>query len=505
MKNKKVLKLITLSLALVVIIAAAVGISASAETSETPSVEITLKNVAYNDYIKVMFAVDHTKAGEGAVIELLYYLEDPSVNPDATAYKGTTYEKGYTDDKGTEETEDDVTYPAFFTAGFPLARIGETVYAKAHIVGTEIYSPVVRYSVAEYLNKRLYVDDATELQDNFYASLLESAGYLQTIFNTDASETNDIENPLSETAYVYIDGKATIDGKYSSGMYALDTALVPASADGSVTLWSVEETTAEGTSSKIVNDGESFNVAGTTIITPAKAEAGSYYEVLGGTDYTGMSWAAVSGVSSLQTMNNLVYYNTNKGYAYDTSDNPARSYAIRAVEGDNSILKMVRGTGGWSDMYFGLQSEASGNCYVFETEIRISANTATEEKNGPQIFFTDKYNNTATTQSSIANPKNGAQHFRSVVVDGAFSHYTYLGQRIEADKWYTITLEYYTDANIVKHYIDGVCYLETALDNDTELPYIGIYMEYNGIPTTTSFDNTVYKAINKAYVAEPAE
>ncbi|MBO5010178.1 MAG: hypothetical protein J6D20_05735 [Clostridia bacterium] len=502
MKNKKVLKLITLSLALVVIIAAAVGISASAETSETPSVEITLKNVAYNDVIKVMFAVDHTKAGEGAVIELLYYLEDPSVNPEATAYKGATYEKGYTDNKGTEDTSDDVTYPAFFTAGFPLARIGETVYAKAHIVDTEIYSPVVRYSVAEYLNKRLYVDDATELQDNFYASLLESAGYLQTILNTDTNENNNVENTLSETAYVYIDGNATIDGKYSSGMYALESTITPNSTDESVAMWNVEETTAEGTASRTVNNGESFNLAGTTIITPAKAEAGNYYELLGGNNFqSSIGYSAVSGVSSLYSMDDFVYYNASKGSTAATATG-SRTQVI--TDGDDKYLLMYKHQNvNSTDMYFKKQTDATGNCIVFETDIMLSSTSVTADKTGIYLFLSSNYNN--QNQNPIRNAEIA---ITAKAVDGAFSHYSLAdGTRIDANKWYTLTMEYYTDANVVKYYIGGACFATISNFAPTsEMNYFGAFItKWDVYSVSIYFDNTVFKAINKTYVAEPAE
>ena len=87
MKRAKLIKAIVLILALAILSSAAL-IVAGAEGTETPSVEITLKNVSYDSEITVMFAVDHTKAGEGAEIELLYYLEDPEVNPEAKSYKG---------------------------------------------------------------------------------------------------------------------------------------------------------------------------------------------------------------------------------------------------------------------------------------------------------------------------------------------------------------------------------------------------------------------------------
>ena len=274
---KKTTKLVILALSLILVIGAAVGFAVSAE--EDLSVEINARNISYGDVVKVLFAVDDTNAG-GKDVEILYYLEDPQVNPEAKAYKGVSYDKGYTDKKGTEDTADDVTYPAFFTAGFPAKEIGTQIYAQAHIVDTDVYSEIVRYSVVEYLNKRLYVDteSISENQKILYETLITYGAYAQRVLcNEDEDPYNDVTQFIDEMVYVSIDG-GTLDGKYSTGVYYVGDKITPYK-DGAV-MWNVEFTDADGNSGfDATRNNEFYTIAGRSFISlNTNAALPSYFD-----------------------------------------------------------------------------------------------------------------------------------------------------------------------------------------------------------------------------------
>ena len=267
MKNQKALKILTLALTIAVL---AIGFCFAASAAESElSVSIVAKNVSYSDYVKVLFAVDDTNAG-GNDIELLYYLEDPIANPSAEAKVGVAYSEGYTDDN-------DNNYPAFYSAGFPAKHIGDKVYARAHIVGTDVYSDVVRYSVVEYLLERLYLDypagTVTTDEKQLYEYLLGYGEYAQKVLiNGDDDDTNDIPEGEFITDYVLVgieDG--TLDGKYDQGIYFVGDTVYP-QADGIAT-WNAtvyDLSTGVGTTTE-VNGEAAYSVTGFTMFT-AKTE-----------------------------------------------------------------------------------------------------------------------------------------------------------------------------------------------------------------------------------------
>ncbi len=257
MKNTKAFKILTLALTLAVL---AVGLCFIASAEEELSVSIIAKNVSYDDTVKVMFAVDDTNAGENEV-ELLYYLEDPTVNPDATAYNGEAYDVGY--------TSEGVTYPAFFSAGFPAKFLGDKVYARAHIVGTEVYSEVVRYSVVEYLLERLYVDMAQGDKKALYEDLLSyGASAQRVLINGNSDPADDITKFITDYVLVGIEG-GTLDGKYDQGIYFAGDVINP-QADG-VATWNAtvyDLSTGEITTAEVANAAE-YTVGGFTMFTVA--------------------------------------------------------------------------------------------------------------------------------------------------------------------------------------------------------------------------------------------
>ena len=351
MKKSKFIKILATAASLVLVILA-LAITVGAEDSQELSVEINARNVSYGEYVKILFAVDDTNAG-GNEVEVIYYLEDPAVNPDAPSWKGVKYDEGYTDKKGTDDTSDDVTYPAFFTAGFPAKHLGDKVYARAHIVGTEIYSDVARYSVVEYLLERLYVDGATGDKAGLYNSLLEYGTYAQkVVLNGNDDTSDDVSQFINEYVLVAIDG-GTLDGRYTQGIYFIGDKITPA-ANG-VESWSVatyDLTTGLPTTVTVAN-GEEITVEGFTMITVAEEGEITYIPDLTDTEgretyedgdeldlFSWNNWLTDGGLGTLEIVDGAPYGVASKVYHFNTPEGtkPEVSFMFSAKSGATTTI-----------------------------------------------------------------------------------------------------------------------------------------------------------------------
>ena len=390
MKNQKALKILTLALTIAVLAIGFCFAASAAEEASELSVSIIKKNVSYSDYVKVLFAVDDTNAG-GNDIELLYYLEDPAVNPNAEAKVGVVYDKGYTDDKGTHDTTDDVTYPAFYSAGFPAKEIDDQVYARAHIVGTDVYSDVVRYSVVEYLLERLYVDRATGDEKGLYEYLLGYGAYAQKVLiNGNDDPDDDIESGKFITDYVLVGIEGgTLDGKYDQGIYFVGDKVYP-QADGIAT-WNAtvyDLSTGVGTTTE-VNGSAAYSVTGFTMFT-AKTEGETptpaYKPDL--TDTAGrINWSDYSTA--------LEYKNTAKLIDYWFPSGTDPQLVEGAPYGVNSMVaKLTTASAGNQDQFYvkTMSKSANATMYIFETDVMIDPDVnSTYEitfRNGSNIAYT---------------------------------------------------------------------------------------------------------------------
>ena len=353
MKNTKLFQILALVLSLAVL---TVGLCFAASAADEPSVSINARNVSYGDTVKILFAVDDTNAGDNE-IEVIYYLEDPIANPAAQGYIGVEYAEGYTDKMGTEDdTSDDVTYPAFFTAGFPAKNIGDKVYARAHIVGTEVYSSVERYSVVEYLLERLYIDGAEGDKKALYEDLLSyGASAQKVIYNDNDDPADDVEKFVDEYCLVGIDG-GTLDGTYSQGTYFVGDKITP-QADG-VAVWNAtvyDLSTGVGTTTE-VNNGAEYTVQGFTMITaktegetPAPAykpdltdtEGRETYEDGDALDlFSWNNWLEGGGLGTLEIVDGAPYGEASKVYHFNTPEGtkPEVSFMFDAKAGASTTI-----------------------------------------------------------------------------------------------------------------------------------------------------------------------
>lgn len=515
MKNRKSSKLIILALSLALLIGAAVGIAASA-ADEDLSVDIIAHNVEYGETINVLFAVDNTNT-DGKAVEILYYLDDPDVNPDATPYIGSSYAKGY--------TEDDTTYPAFITAGFPIKEIWRPVYAKAHIVGTDVYSDTLKYSVTQYLNERLYL--ATGVSENklaFYKSMLETATLAQKILiNENSDPADDIAEGyfVSDHSLVTIEG-GTLDGAGSLGMYFKGETVIP-SADG-VNYWLATTYAADGSASvSAVANNKSFTVKGRTVFEVNNLEViGSYY------DFHDLGWSFDDDYDSAKAMNSdhkLKRNGTGNTVAandFDTSDPSKYSEIMKFTTiDDNTVFEFRAGYERRTGFHFRRHNIGSGTTFAFESKILLDINEATAQAildAGSNYVMSIYLSNATTDAESTAstNYKIGTEVARIYVSKDAEGKYHYYYNTVGADEsslaeittgWNTVTTEIDLSAGTtgictVKTYVNGI-FVDEMNFNGADDEAIkqnptpeGVYITYNSTvdakcisSTSVYFDN----------------
>ena len=529
MKNTKALKLIVLALSLILIIGMAVGFAASAE--EELSVEITKKNLSYGEQVQILFAVDDTNAG-GKEIEILYYLDDPQSNPDAKAYKGVSYDKGY--------TEGGVTYPAFFTAAFPAKDIDKQVYAQAHIVDTDVYSEIVRYSVVEYLNKRLYVDEnVTDNQKGLCASLLSYGAYAQKVlYNEDDDPYNDRTQFVDEMVYVSIEG-GTLDGKYSTGVYYVGDKIVPYK-EGAV-MWNVEFTDAEGNTGFASTGNDAYyTVAGRSFISlNTEAALKSYFDYYVGTSADGWDFdndTEFTDTTSMESKNYIKRATWGVSHAGEDFDVTAKNEYIRikALEDSNKVFEFGTGIGAKEGIFFRRHSveNAGYNARNLVFEAKINLNVADTAAQAVLDAGSNYIMNVSLSNSAITRPAGtinadyitGTEIGRIYTVkdeNGKFHYYfNYANDNTAAvatslaelkDGWNTITVEMdiknQTGTCTAKVYVNG-CQVGTMnFDGASDAALIasnapnGVRVKYNSVVKNSYvyFDN-----IFCSYASQPA-
>ncbi len=222
-KMNKIKKIFALS-ALAVCLAGMVFAFGSSAGSESKP-EIISKNVMYTDKFILMYAVDaETVEGNEAILNV--YKEYPTENSTPICTLRDTTAETITKADGT-------TYNCyvFITNGIAATEFTTNYYVTV-TDGADRVSDVARYSVAEYLNERLYKngiaaitegDDAVR-KDFYLSTLAFGANAENVLFNLDDDKENDRDDLVTDYKYIYTD-LGTIDGEFSSGVYAPETAL----------------------------------------------------------------------------------------------------------------------------------------------------------------------------------------------------------------------------------------------------------------------------------------
>lgn len=203
-------KIIVLALALVVLITSAVAFNVMAEET-TPTLEISSKNLSYEDNIKILFAVKAENIGD-ADVKLNFYEADPADNAGLTP---VVLSAAYTPANSSELGIAD--HYVFFTPGFAAKFMSKQIFvqATATVNGTEYKSEVARYSVVEYCHEMIAKESTDAAKDAKFMDVIEYGAAIQSFLTDDGKYNGAL---ATDYKYVTIDG-GTLDGRYNAGIY----------------------------------------------------------------------------------------------------------------------------------------------------------------------------------------------------------------------------------------------------------------------------------------------
>ena len=189
MKKAKYTKLFVLVLSLALLIGSVVGIAASAD--EDTVYEIESINIAHEDAIKVLIAVDAPIVADSAE-----GLTDPGITVNYTM-GGKTYAATFWCYMNIRK--DNNYYPIYFTRGIAAKDGGEAILAEAHKGATPAAPAYRSISVADYLYGRLFNENyisktESDGKDNdrklLYIDLLEYIAAAQKVLWNDKIDEN---------------------------------------------------------------------------------------------------------------------------------------------------------------------------------------------------------------------------------------------------------------------------------------------------------------------------
>ena len=528
MKTSKVL---LLTLALVLVIGIAVGVISSAEDAKTP--DIISQNVRYDEVFSLMYAIDAASVNEAPVILNLYY-DDPA--------DGAEIKKTYTASEPQIERidgEDTLVY-VFITEGVAAKALTQNFYVQA-VDNTGAESEVVRYSVLEYLNVRLYGGQTiTESQKALYEDVISFASSAQRVLinEKDSDTTNDI--PLAST-YSLVEIKdgiilEDVDATrgYDQGVYPEGTKVYPY-REGFTGKWNV--ITAGGSTQ--IDNGAEVTVNGyTKIVEYVPNVPGDYYVNYGGLSYDDITYIKAYEVSG--NINRATYQvqdpNTESAYT------DARDYIVLNTEDTNNYMKFATKEseqGQKASIYILGTNTNEGNCLVFETKIKVSFDATTAAacaaNSVPQVMYLQVAkatpNNGSCTNTDVGVASSGFARIYAKADDEGELHYYINHTNFASDAnilnadaeitegWHTYTVEMYENG-FVKSYVDGKLVGTSKCISNADLNGTGsngfIFSDANAIKiqfanssiggdidnSAVYFDNTFLGRVNKAYVAE---
>ena len=525
MKNSKFTKILilTLTAALLACFAFAFGASAEGE-AQASEIEIAGKNVGYGATLSIQYAVLQSSVSDTATLEV--YEGDPanggefkfSVKADAALC--TDAINGMTGP-----------FYTYTVTGFAAADVCDEVYV--FVKDGDAVSETVKYSPAEYFYERLFADDVINPDDEtetyqkaLYLSYLEHAADAQDYFLNFKNGEN--VTLVTDRHYVNIVGGSA--GVYETGHEITlgETSTLPG---WNVTTYTLKD---DGTATSTT----AYKAAGSTITLAEGATAtlikegeyvGEYFSQYGGLDY--------EGVTMVTGLNNKVFV---RGGGYAHLDNPnyettkQRAWLSIVTEDDgNTALNYFSQTAspynnGYIPTYVGITTEtASGNCFVFETDIKIeSSNSSLYDENYSNsdgswmLGFIPAVTGTVSGAKTTDTTYSADNRIAYITVDtddeGATYHYhlgyngaLYMAPEITANEWHNIRIEYYSTGKVVL-YVDGTLTayksLETVYqigdsfgDSIDNLTYDAMAMVLHGSAFNSSvvFDNTVVTVVEK--------
>ena len=518
MKKTKVL-LLTLVLAL--ILSAAVCVICGAADDKKP--DIISQNVRYDEVFSLMYAVDAASVNQTPVTLNLYY-DDPA--------DGAEVKRSYTVSEPRVEKIDgkETLVYVFITEGVAAKYLDKNFYVQA-VDKSGAVSETVRYSVLEYLLVRLYGGQTiTNSQKALYEDVISFASSAQRVLinEKDNDTANDV--PLANTySLVTIeDGvileKADATKGYTQGIYPAGTKIYPY-REGFDGKWAA--------GSNAVANGAEITVNGNVAIKElVEAKPGEYYNVLGGVSFNGYTYIRNAEIEGFITRPTYGVKNPNTPPHTGTED-----YIGLYTENGNKYMGLTTQEATNKPGLYIMDTEGStGNCYVFETKIKIDIDetTATAISSNADARIVCFYASTATNNGDSASGTDAGvagSGFIAIyaVADSEGKLHYYLNHNnarvanndiITANNeitegWHTVTAEIYSNGWI-KAYVDGNYIGESKCISNTDLGGTGSfkYSECNSLKvkfrndstnilhnSSVYFDDIFFGKIDKAYVS----
>ncbi len=489
MKNAKII-LLVLSLAL--LIGAAIGFSVSAEGTAP---EIVSKNIKVDGNFSLMFAVDPATV-EGSDVTINIYDKAPAA--DTAAIQTITKAKADTqkidlDADGTAEFDAIV----FETRGVSAKDIADVWYITTSSAG--VTSDPITYSVREYAFERLYKNGtifAAETdkdlyryeQKQFYLEILDIGSAAQQLLVNYGAEVK--EKLAKEYIYASVSGGAYTFGETTAtrGFVNNGDVLTLISTDEAVKAWDVYTFGQNGgrISVQTVADGDSFTVAGNVAAVPYQmgVTPGLYFDEIGNSAYTmdGFTYKNFQGNQGTTHVAYLAHTNYSQtGCAYLTKDSGYAEYG--AVVGGSKTADAIK----QCLLHFPIASatDENANCVVFEfdflyTGMDLYYNSTSGATDGKQatnntFYFAFNSNDLSTvagktwsslTKNNYWNVKTYDLDGLAEIPEGGTQYKSSVGENsmqlpgssddLDANTWYNICIEIYTDANVWIMYLDGV-------------------------------------------------
>ena len=481
MKNRKAIKSLifcAVSLCLVWVMLAFVSSAAGKPV-------IISENVMYTDKFSLMYAVDASTVSGGSAT-LRVYKEYPT---EGSTPIQTIVDK--TIEKVTPSGGSATDCYVFSTAGVAATAFTQNFYVTVTDADGNV-SDVSRYSIAEYLNERLYkngiasVTSGADLtRKEFYLSTLAfGANAEKVLFNLDSDTSNDRKYLVTDYKYVYTD-LGTVDGKFSSGVYAPETVLTftPFDASKKYQATAVLANGADGDGVKIGADGKfTVNATARIDVSAYTRGEGKYWNEIGKTLTDGyLAFNFNTEGASLNGFGGNVY----EGATFATGSN---------VDGAATLTRIANSWATAHFYYTRINSEFPGDfsdatCKVFEFDYKISSIITNDGRNAFRFDGADyvKFYKNSDGKTLSLGAKDTA-----VITPG---------------EWCNIRFEFYNvdGAKYVQIYVnDAYAYTQTLTDKtNTFNNRIYFYLEAaTSVGTTVCVDNFIMAFVDKAYAAK---
>ena len=483
-KMNKIKKIFALS-ALAVCLAGMVFAFGSSAGSESKP-EIISKNVMYTDKFILMYAVDaETVEGNEAILNVYEEYPTETSTPICTL-KDTTTETVKKADGNTHECY------VFITNGISATKFTTNYYVT--VTDGKNVSDVVRYSVAEYLNERLYKNGIVKVTEGddlwrkeFYLSTLEFGAKAEhVLFNLDDKAENDRDDLVTDYKYIYTD-LGTIDGFYS-GIYAPGTEVdvTYTGSDSNVKGWTVENL--QSGKKELLASGAKLTVSAgyylepNTLGTVFEFGKGIYYNDTAVTSAARFDYSSMISISGYMTRS-LVDGTFKATKQTDPSTGLCYASEATVYGADNAVSDSV---------YTAMTNPA----LVFETDIMF-----------------DGFDNDTISNIMVRFNGLGKQNRFYLTTDGEKVTLSGTNLSLEIGEWYNLRFEFYKVSDsgdngtyATKIYVNNV-YVGTktpTTDAGTSPSFrFRLYMTKDALAPDSTFylDNTFYGYVDKAYVA----